>query len=106
MWQTTSWPNGAECPETDPGTDRNLVPAEVASQITEGLFLKTEADHIYNVSQFLLYSKVIQVYMCTRPFLCSFPFALIEYSYCDKHIYTHTHSRTLFFTHCVLVCIC
>lgn len=57
MWQTTSWPNGAECPETDPGTDRNLVPAEVASQITEGLFLKTEADHIYNVSQFLLYAK-------------------------------------------------
>lgn len=42
MWLTTSWPNGVECPEIDPGTDRNLVHDKVASQITEELLLKIE----------------------------------------------------------------
>ena len=42
MWQTTSWPNGGECPEIDPGTDRDLVHGKVASQITEELLLKIE----------------------------------------------------------------
>ena len=40
MWQTTSWPNGIECPETDPGTYKNLVHDKSGISNHWGTFLK------------------------------------------------------------------